>query len=525
MKKNIKICVYALVLVVMLGSITSVNAQENTVTKEIVAYGLGDSIASTFQDPNMAQAIADQLSNGDTSHVLTETDLQTTYLNLSGKNIQDISGIGIFQNLTQLNIEGNQISTLPDELFHLPSLSYLTANNNNISQLPDSIGDCTLLNTLWIGNNPLSTLPSSMQNLNSLIYLELSSAEFTEIPSFLFNMTSIQHLKMQYNPLETVPAEIANMTGLKSFWIVGSNVTSLPDSIATLNLQNNTGILTQGSKLTNISPVIHAFLQEKGSAQTHPQYAMAEISETGFINQDFSFEGFDVYAQLPAYGTNLTFYLTTPSDDMELTAADFEITAENKVSINKRLLTEEGEYAFYAVGENGLYDGSFIEQVFQLETPADASLVIGEDKTIKEKEEINLLEGVSAIDFDETDITSKVQYDIVTAKSASMKSSAPVLSGYASLGMVNTSTLAPGTYTVMYSIVGTSGKAVTQSLTLTVEATNILKPTDPIDVTGGSTNVQNNIPTSDTTNLSIYISLLLIAGAILIKTYIGKNNI
>ncbi|MFM5896156.1 MAG: leucine-rich repeat domain-containing protein, partial [Dolichospermum sp.] len=61
--------------------------------------------------------------------------------------------------VTELDLSNNQISSLPREIGQLTNLQSLNIYNNQISSLPPEIGQLTNLQSLNIYNNQISSFP------------------------------------------------------------------------------------------------------------------------------------------------------------------------------------------------------------------------------------------------------------------------------------------------------------------------------------------------------------------------------
>lgn len=95
-------------------------------------------------------------------------------------NLLELSGLPDFTGLTKLRflkMDHNQLKSLPDALFKLPSLTCLDLGDNPMTFLPDSIGNLSTLTTLGIGNMGLSTLPATLANIQNFELLMIYQNE------------------------------------------------------------------------------------------------------------------------------------------------------------------------------------------------------------------------------------------------------------------------------------------------------------------------------------------------------------
>lgn len=146
-------------------------------------YGLACHSQSTLiVDANFEQALIDLNidSDGLNGSILDSDAHQfTNPLNLSSKNISNLSGIEAFINIEELDCSDNNLSTLDLSSNHL--LTILSARNNNLLEI--NLNNIQGLEMLNIENNQLDSLDLSVhQNLmwlmcykNNLTYLNISS--------------------------------------------------------------------------------------------------------------------------------------------------------------------------------------------------------------------------------------------------------------------------------------------------------------------------------------------------------------
>lgn len=119
---------------------------------------------SNFPDPAFLQCV--QAFDTDGSGVLSEEECAAvTQLDIRGKGIVSLEGIGFFPELTYLNCIGNGITELPLE--HLSKLTRLLCNENRITSL--DLSQTPALELLHCHDNLLSSLDvSSLPHLREL---------------------------------------------------------------------------------------------------------------------------------------------------------------------------------------------------------------------------------------------------------------------------------------------------------------------------------------------------------------------
>lgn len=143
-----------------------------------------------------------------------------------------------------LNLTGNRISDLPDELPRLgklrvifcsdnefrhlppvlaecpglsmigfksnrieevgalpPSLRWLILTDNRVASLPASIGDCAPLQKLMLSGNRLAALPDEMAACANLELVRLAANRFESLPDWLLELPKLAWLALAGNPL------------------------------------------------------------------------------------------------------------------------------------------------------------------------------------------------------------------------------------------------------------------------------------------------------------------------------------
>ncbi|MBB3837122.1 hypothetical protein FHS57_001116 [Runella defluvii] len=238
--------------------------------------------SQNIPDPNFAAAIRAACPTCiDGANNLLPPAKTLTSLDVSNKNISDLTGIGGFTVLTYFNCNDNQLtnlSVLPNTISTLwaennsltsisplpTNLTYLICRNNKLTSLPTlptglTTFDCqnnlltslpnlpASLISLWCSQNNLSTLPSLPNSLSSL-YANFN--QITAITSFSSNLIRIHLFGNELTNLPTLPATLERID-------VGSNlITSLP------TLPNNLTGLFCGSNLFTQLPSLPNTLTE-----------------------------------------------------------------------------------------------------------------------------------------------------------------------------------------------------------------------------------------------------------------------
>jgi len=155
-------------------------------------------------------------------------DLEHNQLTSLPRSIENLTS------LERLNLDRNQLASLPERIGQLTSLEKLDIRDNQLRSLPAEIGQLTSLIQLDIRDNQLTSLPDSIGNLTSLEILTLGSNQLTSLPESMGNLSSLRELDLYHNQLTSLPPEIGQLTSLKDLNLHGNQLTSFPTEIVSL---------------------------------------------------------------------------------------------------------------------------------------------------------------------------------------------------------------------------------------------------------------------------------------------------
>ena len=108
--------------------------------------------------------------------------------------------LGQCKNLTMVGFKANQISSVSDTSL-APTLRWLILTDNRIQNLPSSIGQCKQMQKLMLAGNQLRELPVELADCSQLELLRLSANQFSMLPPWLLTMPSLAWLALAGNPL------------------------------------------------------------------------------------------------------------------------------------------------------------------------------------------------------------------------------------------------------------------------------------------------------------------------------------
>ena len=137
----------------------------------------------------------------------------------------------IFQladSLEILDLSGNQLSTLPDDLPRLHKLRVVFCSDNLFTELPEVLGQCQQLSMIGFKANRIAHVsPKALPPL--LRWLILTDNALTSLPSEIGQCTQMQKLMLAGNQLCDLPKELAHCTRLELLRISANQLNALPE--------------------------------------------------------------------------------------------------------------------------------------------------------------------------------------------------------------------------------------------------------------------------------------------------------
>ncbi|MGY2400759.1 protein kinase [Pseudomonas sp. SDO5271_S396] len=109
--------------------------------------------------------------------------------------------LGQCAKLSMIGFKANRISRVPAAALP-PQLRWLILTDNAISELPDELGARPLLQKLMLAGNQLTALPQSLTHCHNLELIRIASNRFTRLPQWLLTLPSLTWLAYAGNPVE-----------------------------------------------------------------------------------------------------------------------------------------------------------------------------------------------------------------------------------------------------------------------------------------------------------------------------------
>ena len=134
--------------------------------------------------------------------------------------------------LEVLDLSGNQLTSLPDDLQRLHRLRILFCSNNPFAHLPTSLGDCEQLE--MIGFKACAIAQVSGRSLPPrLRWLILTDNQLSELPAALGQRPRLQKLMLSCNRLTALP-DLRDCKALELLRIASNNFNEIPATLPAL---------------------------------------------------------------------------------------------------------------------------------------------------------------------------------------------------------------------------------------------------------------------------------------------------
>lgn len=128
-----------------------------------------------------------------------------------------------------LDLSGNQLTSLPDDLQRLTKLRILFASNNPFTELPRALGSCQQLQMVGfkacrIRHVPADSLPQQLR------WLILTDNQLTELPPSLGQRHQLQKLMLSCNLLRSLP-DLHHCHQLELLRLASNQLSAIPPAV------------------------------------------------------------------------------------------------------------------------------------------------------------------------------------------------------------------------------------------------------------------------------------------------------
>lgn len=137
------------------------------------------------------------------------------------------------ETLEVLDLTGNQLSTLPDELAGFSKLRIIFCSENRFTELPEVLGRCPALTMVGFKANRIATV-SAKALPAGLRWLILTDNAIEQLPDELGQCDALQKLMLAGNRLRELPASLANCRNLELLRIAANRIERFPEWLLSL---------------------------------------------------------------------------------------------------------------------------------------------------------------------------------------------------------------------------------------------------------------------------------------------------
>ena len=445
-----------------------------------------------IKDINLKRAINEQLRKKDLDADISKSELESlkelnvhesnisnldglqycinlTSLHLNGEKISDISPISKLTKLTYLYLDADMISDI-SPISNLKKLVTLYLNRNKISDI-SPIANLTNLVELYLDQNKISDI-SPISNLTNLTKLYLADNQISDI-SPIRNLTNLNYLHLDFNNISNIKP-LESLTKLKMLFL-GYNQISNINSIGSLT--DLTGLFLSDNKINDINSIKN--LTNLSSLNLNNNKisninSLEKLTKLRFLNL-----GFNQISNI-SYIVNLNHLIFLQLDNQNIKLKSKEVKQLGSIEIDNIVTDKMGDkIAPSNISGNGLYDKnsdkilwkdvnsdsenySFSKNVNIGKANSEFSgnvtqpivlikneipIINASDKTIEVGEKFNPIEGVTATDKEDGNITDKIK----------------VIEDTVNINKV-------GTYKVVYEVIDSQGAKVTKTITVNVKS-------------------------------------------------------
>lgn len=146
-------------------------------------------------------------------------------------------GISALTNLSKLSFYKNNLNELPFDFFDLEKLVVVDLYYNDFEKIPDRIGELKNLEILYLSFNKLYDIPESITKLSKLEQLYIHHNRLSEIPQNIGDLGNLRILHFQNNYIPSFPSQILQMNSLVDLDISDTDIRSIPSEITALKLK------------------------------------------------------------------------------------------------------------------------------------------------------------------------------------------------------------------------------------------------------------------------------------------------
>jgi len=174
-------------------------------------YALADTLEILDLTGNALSALPDDLDRFKKLRILFCSSNQFTELP---------AVLGRCTSLSMIGFKANQISHIPEHAIPTQNLRWFIVTDNALTEIPKSLGECKNLQKLMLAGNQLSALPTTLANCHALELLRISANQFHTLPTWLFDLPKLTWLAYAGNPFSNAieAAQMQHQQALEINW-------------------------------------------------------------------------------------------------------------------------------------------------------------------------------------------------------------------------------------------------------------------------------------------------------------------
>ena len=203
----------------------------------IIASETQNTTHNTIANKMLGNVNAADDSNKDESFLEDKKDATELTLPSStwNKIIHTSNLWGQLKNLKKLELNNNELTTLPACLDALPSLEILFLSENKFETIPECIGRMSKLRMLSFRGNCLKELSSTNLPTSSLVWLILTNNDIGMINPNVKELKLLRKLMLSHNKIPNIPKELGQCTDLELIRLANNDINvPLPNEFLTL---------------------------------------------------------------------------------------------------------------------------------------------------------------------------------------------------------------------------------------------------------------------------------------------------
>ena len=140
---------------------------------------------------------------------------------------------GLADTLEVLDLSGNALTALPDDLSRLRHLRVLFCSGNRFARLPPSLGDCAALSQIGFRGAGVHEIPAESLPPH-LRWLTLTDNQIATLPAAIGQRPALQKLMLAGNRLTTLPDSLQGAAHLELLRIAANRFDALPGWLTAL---------------------------------------------------------------------------------------------------------------------------------------------------------------------------------------------------------------------------------------------------------------------------------------------------